>query len=131
MQFHNFQRPVLLIYLTVMLWSGPLGIVLGGSGLANAMGEGSEQVDSPKRILDAARSVDEAWEEFHRSAIEGTLASPEIQTQIEQQLHDARGLLMNARKANRKGDHRSVVNITDQVIALSKIIIESSREKKQ
>jgi len=95
------------------------------------MEEGSDQVDSPQRILGAARSVDEAWEEFHRSAIEGTLASPEIQTQIEQQLHDARGLLMNARKANRKGDHRLVVSITDQVVALSKIIIASSREKKQ
>ncbi|GJL62967.1 MAG: hypothetical protein NPIRA04_16210 [Nitrospirales bacterium] len=98
----------------------------------NASAEGhSLRVTSASSIHKAAQAVDTAWEEFHRSAIEGTLASPTLQSQIEQQLHNARGLVMSARKAGRKGDFLSVQRITHRVIDLSKTIIASSREKKQ
>ena len=86
---------------------------------------------SRQLIHDAAQAVDEAWEEFHRAAIGGTLASPSVQTTIEGQLHEARGLLMEARKAERRGDHRSVKIITDKLFELSHEIVMASREKKR
>ena len=86
---------------------------------------------SRQLIHDAAQAVDEAWEEFHRAAIGGTLASPSLQTKIEGQLHEARGLLMETRKAERRGDHRSVKTITHKLFELSHEIVLASREKKQ
>ena len=86
---------------------------------------------SRQLIQSAAQAVDEAWEEFHQAAIGGTLASPDVQTKIEGQLHEARDLLMEARKAERSGDHRSVKIITDKLFELSHEIVMASREKKR
>jgi hypothetical protein len=98
---------------------------------ATPPGPTEEETESRQLIHAASQAVDEAWEEFHRAAIGGTLASPTIQTQIEGQLHEARGLLMEARQAERRGDHRSVKIITDQLFDLSHEIVLASREKKQ
>lgn len=90
-----------------------------------------EDVTSQQLIRNAAQSVDSAWEEFHQAAIGGTLASPAVQTKIETQLHEARALLMEARKAARRGDHQSVKEITTRLFYLSNEIVEASRERKQ
>ena len=82
-------------------------------------------------VQQAADATEQAWEEFHTSAIEGTLASPLVQVTIEGQLHEARGLLMEARKAKRSQDYQSVKHITKQVQELSQHIILASRERKQ
>lgn len=91
----------------------------------------TEEGSSQEVINRAARAVDDAWEEFHQAAIGGTLASPVIQTKIESQLHEARALLMEARKAERKRDHQSVKIITNKLFVLSNQIVQASREKKQ
>ena len=36
----------------------------------------------------AEHSVDHAWEVYHRAALGGTVASPDLQAQIEQHLHE-------------------------------------------
>ncbi len=82
-------------------------------------------------IREAANATEQAWEEFHTSAIEGTLASPLVQVTIERQLHEARGLLMEARKAKRSQDYQSVQHITRLVQELTHHIILASRERKQ
>ena len=130
MKIHDHQRLVLILSSNFLLWVIALSAICWATGHAFAMDEISIESDSSRRVLVSARAVENAWEEFHSSAIGGTLASPMIQTQIEQQLHEARGLLMKARKAKRKGDYSSVLSITDRVIHLSQTIVASSRERK-
>ncbi|WP_447970907.1 hypothetical protein [Nitrospira sp. M1] len=112
-----------LMALTIVCWT-PYDLRASEGGYSSKASTGDP-------IYAAAQAVDVAWEEFHRSAIEGTLASPTIQAHIEQQLHEARGLVMRARQAGRKGDLLSVQQITNRVIDLSKTIVASSRERKQ
>ena len=129
MKINDRQRLILLLFGNVILWM--LIFTLSWSVCQAFANDGDkEAADSKMRIHAAAQAVDEAWEEFHRSAIEGTLASPRIQTQIEQQLHEARGLLMKARKARRNRDYTSVNSITERVINLTTTIVASSRERK-
>ncbi|HNA27371.1 MAG TPA: hypothetical protein PLI01_11245, partial [Nitrospira sp.] len=40
-------------------------------------------------VHEAEHSVDHAWEVYHRAALGGTVASPDLQAQIEQHLHEA------------------------------------------
>ncbi|MGB0911468.1 MAG: hypothetical protein ACPGYT_13985 [Nitrospirales bacterium] len=130
MKIHDHQRLALVLFSNLLLWLLTISVICWGAGHAFAVDEISRISDSTKRVHLSAEAVENAWEEFHSSAIGGTLASPMIQTQIEQQLHQARGLLMKARKAKRRGDYSSVLSITDQVIYLAKTIVASSREKK-
>ena len=123
-----FPSPKISCFLYVLVFLGATnGAIAQNHTTSVPLTEGT----SRQLIHDAAQAVDEAWEEFHRSAIGGTLASPTIQTQIEGQLHEARGLLMEARKADRRGDYRSVKIITDQLFDISHEIVLASREKKQ
>ncbi len=130
MKIHDRQRLGLVLFSNLLLWVIALSAICWGTGHVFAMDEPSVESDSTRRVHLSSRAVEDAWEEFHSSAIGGTLASPMIQTQIEQQLHEARGLLMKARKAKRKGDYNSVLSITDRVIHLSQTIVASSRERK-
>ncbi len=88
------------------------------------------QDEATQFIRDAAHATDQAWEEFHTAAIEGTLASPFIQVSIEGQLHEARRLLMEARKAERSQDYPSVKHMTQQIETITQNIIQASRERK-
>ena len=130
MKIHDHQRLALVLFSNLLLWLLTISVICWGAGHAFAMDKTSGNSDSTNRVHLSAQAVEDAWEEFHSSAIGGTLASPMIQTQIEQQLHHARSLLMKARKAKRRGDHNSVLSITDQVLHLSKTIVASSRERK-
>ncbi len=78
----------------------------------------------------ADKNVNEAWEVFHQSALGGTLASPAIQTKIEQALHASRLLLVDARKAARSNDKRAVSALTTRIEELSTQIKENSRRRK-
>jgi hypothetical protein len=98
---------------------------------ANSSGEGASRDESTQFIRQAAHATDQAWEEFHAAAIEGTLASPLIQVTIEGQLHEARRLLMEARKAERSQDYQSVKETTQQIQEITQNIIQASRERKQ
>ena len=120
------KKKIYAFVLIVIFFPGPWEVHGQSQPASDAATEGA----SRQLIHDAAHAVDEAWEEFHRAAIGGTLASPAVQTQIERQLHEARGLLMEARKAEKRGDHRSVKTMTDKLFTLSHEIILASREKK-
>jgi hypothetical protein len=98
---------------------------------ATSLEEGVSQDEATQLILEAANATEEAWEEFHAAAIEGTLASPLIQVTIEGQLHEARGLLMQARIAKRSQDYQAVKDITQQIQEITQNIIQASRERKQ
>ncbi|MEX0828854.1 MAG: hypothetical protein WD032_01280 [Nitrospirales bacterium] len=97
---------------------------------AYSSGEEGSRDESTQLIRQAAHATDEAWEEFHAAAIEGTLASPLIQVTIEGQLHEARRLLMEARKAERSQDYQSVKDMTQQIQEITQNIIQASRERK-
>lgn len=106
-------------------------LMLGTPSQANSSGEGVSQDEATQLIQKAAHATEEAWEEFHTAAIEGTLASPNIQVTIEGQLHEARGLLMQARIAKRNQDFQAVKDITQQIQEITQNIIQASRERKQ
>jgi len=106
-------------------------ITLGTPSQANSSREGVSQDEATQLIQKAAHGTEEAWEEFHAAAIEGTLASPLIQVTIEGQLHEARGLLMKARIAKRSQDYQAVKDITQQIQEITQNIIQASRERKQ
>ena len=106
-------------------------IMLGTPSQATSSGEGVSQDEATQLIRKAAHATEEAWEEFHAAAIEGTLASPLIQVTIEGQLHEARGLLMRARIAKRSQDYQAVKDITQQIQEITQNIIQASRERKQ
>jgi len=46
-------------------------------------------------------------------------------------LHEARGLLMQARIAKRSQDYQAVKDITQQIHEITQNIIQASRERKQ
>jgi hypothetical protein len=106
-------------------------ITLGTPSQATSSEEGVSQDEATQLIRKAAHATEEAWEEFHAAAIEGTLASPLIQVTIEGQLHEARGLLMQARIAKRSQDYQAVKDITQQIQEITQNIIQASRERKQ
>ena len=119
--------PALKFFLvSICLWLP--GVVLS-QGASPVMSE--EERASRQLIHEAALAVDGAWEEFHQAAIGGTLSSPASQTRIEGQLHQARALLMDARKAERNRDHHSVKIITSELFVLSNEIVQASRERKR
>lgn len=90
-----------------------------------------EQQEARNLIYQSAQATEEAWEEFHQAAIEGTLASPAIQSNIEQQLHEARALLMEARKAERANQYDSVQSLTQKILQITQNIVQASRERKK
>jgi hypothetical protein len=106
-------------------------LMLGTPSQAHSSGEGVSQDEATQLIRKAAHATEEAWEEFHTAAIEGTLASPNIQVTIEGQLHEARGLLMKARIAKRSQDYQTVKDITEEINKITHNIIQASRERKQ
>jgi precorrin-6B methylase 2 len=90
-----------------------------------------EQEGARDLIYQASQATEQAWEEFHAAAIGGTLASPEVQSRIERLLHEARALLMEARKAERDNQFHSVETLTQKIQQITQNIVQASREKKQ
>lgn len=82
-------------------------------------------------VLEAAHDVDQAWEVYHRAALGGTVASPALQADIEQHLHEARTLITLARVAAERGDERQVQRLVSQVKDHTTKAIEGSKEQKK
>lgn len=82
-------------------------------------------------VHDAAHAVDEAWDVFHQAALSGTLASPAIQTQVEQYLHESRALLLESREALDRDDREAVNRLVGRIQELTSNAIKLSREKKR
>jgi len=88
-------------------------------------------LDAMQALHKAQHEVDRAWEAFHKAALGGTLASPAVQTDIEQALHDSRSLLVKAREAADRGDQTSLRPLLNRIDELTKRAIEESQEQKR
>ena len=109
--------------LLFMAWGITWGVGPGRAGDAGPHFHPRSPME--ESLYRADKNVDEAWEAFHQAALGGTLASPAIQTQIEQDLHTSRLLLVDARKAA-----RVVSRLTARIEKISTQIKEKSRRQK-
>ena len=82
-------------------------------------------------VHEAEHEVDKAWEVYHRAALGGTVASPALQADIEQHLHEARTLITQAQEAAERGDERQVQHLVSQVKVHTTMAIEGSKEQKK
>ncbi len=87
--------------------------------------------ESAKVVHEAEHSVDHAWEVYHRAALGGTVASPALQAEIEQHLHEARTLVTQAQEAAERGDNRQVQRLVGQIKIHTSHAIEGSKEQKK
>ena len=89
------------------------------------------QPDKVQTVHEAEHDVDQAWEVYHRAALGGTVASPALQADIEQHLHEARTLITQAQEAAERGDERQVQHLVSQVKVHATMAIEGSKEQKK
>ena len=89
------------------------------------------QPDKVQTVHEAEHDVDQAWEVYHRAALGGTVASPALQADIEQHLHEARTLITQAQEAAEQGDERQVQRLVSQVKVHTTMAIEGSKEQKK
>jgi hypothetical protein len=82
-------------------------------------------------VHEAEHSVDHAWEVYHRAALGGTIASPALQVEIEQHLHEARTLVTQAQEAAERGDKRQVERLIGHIEIHTSHAIEGSKEHKK
>ena len=87
--------------------------------------------DKAQMVHEAEHAVDQAWEVYHRAALGGTVASPALQADIEQHLHEARTLITQAQEAAEQGDEPQVQRLVSQVKAHTTKAIEGSKEQKK
>jgi hypothetical protein len=87
--------------------------------------------DKAQMVHEAEHSVDQEWEVYHRAALGGTVASPALQADIEQHLHEARTLITQAQEAAERGDERQVQRLVRQVKVHTTKAIEGSKEQKK
>lgn len=86
---------------------------------------------SVRAVHEAEHEVDHAWEVYHRAALGGTVASPALQADIEDHLHEARTLITQALEAAQRGDEHLVEQLVRQVRVHTTHAIEGSQEQKQ
>lgn len=84
-----------------------------------------------KAVHEAEHAVDHAWEVYHRAALGGTVASPALQAEIEQHMHEARSLIAEAQEAAERGDKRQVQRLVGQIKIHTSHAIEGSKEQKK
>lgn len=87
--------------------------------------------ESAKAVHEAQHDVDHAWEVYHRAALGGTVASPSLQADIEEHLHEARTLITQAQEAAEQGDDPQVKRLVSQLKVHATKAIEGSKEQKK
>jgi hypothetical protein len=92
---------------------------------------GHEHGDKARLVHEANHEVDRAWEIYHKAALGGTVASPALQADIEEHLHEARTLVTQAQEAAERGDDRQVEELYKQVRLHTTQAIEGSKEQKK
>ncbi|MFO0775104.1 MAG: hypothetical protein U0172_10625 [Nitrospiraceae bacterium] len=107
-----------------------------GTVLAHAeMSEGSipphSTDETAARVREAAHAVDRAWEVYHRAALGGTVSSPDQQLVIEQHLHEARGLVAQARALSERSDGAELDAVLQKIRHHVDASIAGSRERKK
>ena len=68
---------------------------------------------------------------YHRAALEETVASPKLQSKIEEHLHEARTLVTQAQKAADRGDECQVEQLCQQVRLHTTQAMKASKEQKR
>jgi len=117
-----------------ILYRGILLIALLGASSLHAGpvdSSGHAHQDKAQLVHEANHEVDQAWEIYHRAALGGTVASPALQADIEQHLHEARTLVTQAQEAVERGDDRQVEELCKQVRLHTTQAIEGSKERKK
>jgi ferritin-like metal-binding protein YciE len=84
-----------------------------------------------RAVHEAEHDVDHAWEVYHRAALGGTVASPTLQADIEQHLHEARTLVTQAQEAAARGDKRQVDRLVGEITIHTSQAIKGSKEQKK
>ena len=92
---------------------------------------GHPHEDKAQLVHEANHEVDQAWEVYHRAALGETVASPALQAEIEQHLHEARTLVTQAQEAAERGDDRQVEELCKQVRLHTTQAIRGSKEQKK
>jgi hypothetical protein len=87
--------------------------------------------DKTEVVHEVESIVDHAWDIYHQAALGGTIASPALQAEIEQHLHEARTLLSQAQEAVDRGDNGLVERLAGQVKIHTTHAVEGSKEQKQ
>lgn len=87
--------------------------------------------ENAKAVHEAEHAVDHAWEVYHRAALGGTVASPALQAEIEEHLHQARTLITQAQEAAERGDKRQVERLVGKIRIHTSQAIEGSKEQKK
>lgn len=117
-----------------MLYRGIVLIALLGASSLHAGpidSSGHAHQDKAQLVHEANHEVDYAWEVYHRAALGGTVASPALQAEIEQHLHEARTLVTQAQEAADRGDERVVEDLVKQVRLHTTQAIQGSKEQKK
>ena len=87
--------------------------------------------ESAKAVHQTEHDVDHAWEIYHRAALGGTIASPVLQAEIEQHLHEARTLVTQAQEAAERGNRRQLKRLVGEIKIHTSQAIEGSKEQKK
>jgi hypothetical protein len=80
-------------------------------------------------VRDAQSEVENAWEVYHKAALSGTLETPETQNQIEKDLDQARGLLVQARDME-KSNSNELAGVLKKIESLTQNIVGKSLRSK-
>jgi len=92
---------------------------------------GHPQQKAVQLVHETEHEVDHAWEVYHRAALGGTVASPKLQAEIEEHLHQARTLITQAQEAADQDNPGQVERLIKQVRTHTIHAIEGSKESKQ
>ncbi len=104
----------------------PLSLIAGPLESANHPHHQSMSV-----VHEAEHDVDHAWETYHRVALGGTVASPSLQAEIEEHLHEARTLIAQAQEAAEHGDEYRLGHLIKQAQFHTARAREGSKEQKR
>ena len=120
-------------YRTIVTVMGGLAALLSAIDLQAGPIDASRHTHPEKVQLvhEAEHSVDHAWEVYHRAALGGTVASPDLQAQIEHHLHEARTLVTQAQEAADRGDAGAVEKLVEQIKTHTDQAIAGSKEQKK
>ena len=118
---------------TTFLVAISLSAILGaGPAMAGPMDPARHPYpDQARAVHEAEHNVDHAWEVYHRAALGGTVASPALQADIEQHLHEARILVTRAQEAAERGNKRQVDRLVGEIKIHTFQAIKGSKEHKK
>lgn len=115
------------------IFTGLVSILLGSSPvLAGPMDPGRHpHPENAQAVHEAEHAVDHAWEIYHRAALGGTVASPGLQADIEEHLHEARTLIIQLQEAAERGDASQVERLVGRINIHTSQAIAGSKEQKK